>query len=219
MTYSVKDSSGYTFDITLKLSPWILLSDTDLINFAWNKVSRGRTLPQFDDWGFRRSGSTYRNALTEYWGWRSSDSIWYITDLYYSVGTIAIKNTTSGFDITQSDPRSVEFPWGCDGWFNSTGYAQWTAGRILYSNDVVTRLNGFNISASVVSNTWGPVPVILITPEYISPNSPNGLAQDILSDSFVFRNPYGGLGNVTLESENIQVHLGILKSDGEYITE
>lgn len=219
VTYSIKDYSGYTFDITLKLSPWILLSDTELINSAWDKVGGGKTLPQFDDWGFTRSGNGYKNTLAYYSYYSTGNAgalTWYMTDMYYSVGTVTIKNTTSGFDITQNDPRTVPFLFGCDASLaNSAGYWQWIAGRVLYSNDVVTRMSGLHVSASVTSNTWGPVPVIFMTPEYISPNSPDGLSQDILSDNLVFDWSYH---MATLESENTKVHLGILKGDGEYIT-
>ena len=208
VVYSLKDKDGYTYDVELKLSPWILTTDSELLNAAWNEVGKGESLPTFDDWGFEQLGSEYGNKMTfygtDYWqvyGWN-------ISDLYYSVGTITIKNTTSGFDITSDNPRDVRFAWGYD-YLSPT-----VAGRVITSNEEITRMGGISLSAYMERNNWGPAPLILITPEYFSPKTPDGMTEKILSEDFSL--DYNGSW---LSGDNTGVHLGILKSDGEYITE
>ena len=218
VVYPLKDGDGYTYEAEVKISPWIFLEDSDLLSAAWDEVGGGKKLPQFDDWGFKRSGSSYAKEMTYYSSSHSQNYAWNITNMYYSVGTVTIRNTTSGFSITQDNPRSVKFTWGYD-YIKPVA----CAGKVILSDKDITRIGGLYVPASMKSNTWGPVSFVMMTPEYISPNTPNGMAEYILSEEVAFDFKIAdytlGAGIFINNDENTAVHLGILKSDGEYITE
>ena len=51
-SYTLSDQQGYTFEVTYKVSPWILLSNTELINSAWSEVGGNKELPTtYGSWG------------------------------------------------------------------------------------------------------------------------------------------------------------------------
>lgn len=54
MVHNVKDGDGYRYEITIKLSPWILTSNKQILNNAWNQVGKNETLPGFDGWGLEK---------------------------------------------------------------------------------------------------------------------------------------------------------------------
>ncbi|MBO4468154.1 MAG: hypothetical protein J5766_02520, partial [Clostridia bacterium] len=56
---SQTDSDGYSYEITFKLSPWILISNTEIINRAWKEVGGNNSLPGFNDWGLKDIGNRY----------------------------------------------------------------------------------------------------------------------------------------------------------------
>ena len=53
------DSDGYSYEVTYKFSPWILLSNTDIVNSAWRDVSKDKVLPGIKDWGLDYYNGTY----------------------------------------------------------------------------------------------------------------------------------------------------------------
>lgn len=173
-SYDTKDTDGYTYKITVKISPWILYSETDIINEAWSVVGKDHSLPTFDSWGFKKyenqywkpysSGTPMFNAGS--WGYAMSD-------MYYCVGNVSIKNTTAGWDISSSSTRTgkaqmVFQPYG------SRSDAAKTIAKVFYKSSTDSWWNGIDVSAKMTSNNWGPVPFVFIAPENFSPNSPNG---------------------------------------------
>ena len=62
-SYETEDNDGYTYLITVKLSPWILYSETDIINEAWSVVGKDHSLPTFDSWGFKKMKTNIGNRI------------------------------------------------------------------------------------------------------------------------------------------------------------
>ena len=54
-TYTDTDSDGYSFEITYKVSTWIFLSNTELLNEAWNESGGQGSIPSAESWGLARS--------------------------------------------------------------------------------------------------------------------------------------------------------------------
>ena len=109
-SYDTKDTDGYTYKITVKLSPWILYSETDILNSAWSVVGKDNLLPTFESWNL------HKDSKNKYWRdytGRSSDfdkGSWYysMNDMYYCVGNVSIQNTTEGWNITKNATRTVK---------------------------------------------------------------------------------------------------------------
>ena len=111
ITGTATDADGYTYEITIEAAPWILLSDSAHLEEAWTEHGGGNTVPDFDDWGLQEAGGSYWNNVSPFF------SAFRMSDMYYCVGTITIKNTTTGWDITSNNPRSLylQFGFGLDG--------------------------------------------------------------------------------------------------------
>ncbi len=209
------DIDGYTYEITFKVSPWILLSNTDVINSAWNEVSRGRSLPGFNDWGLYKDGSTYwapyHHSDSSYFG--SAGFNRNMTDMYYCIGTVSIKNITSGWDITSSNPRSFKtYLYWKDGSKNSLTIAS-SFGRIFYTDNSKTEYNGIVISPSLKSNNWGPATFIIMTPENFSPNFPQGEFGEKLLEGALSYEIVIGIDNIVTEND---FRIGVIGKDSSY---
>lgn len=146
-TYTWEEADGYTFEATFRVSPWIAVSNTATLNAAWQEVGKGYTLPTTDDW----------------------DMIGSWPDMYYCVGQIKIKNTTRGWDITADRSRSTMV-------FMDLFSEEPTVlkGLLYYSSTSKLTNNRLEIFPKMTSNNWGPVTFVLMTPEYYSPNYPQG---------------------------------------------
>lgn len=102
LTYNWEDEEGYQFEATIKVSPWINTKNTDYLNSAWSEVGNGKNLiePYPKAWNLTYSGNYgfYSNTAFVFDGTKLLD----ITDYYYCVGGITIKNITDGWDITET---------------------------------------------------------------------------------------------------------------------
>ena len=168
-TVKREDLDGYTFDITYKLSPWILLKENEeLVQSVWSGISNGNTLPGINDWGLKNgNGVFYKNFNT---------GLFYssLSDAYYCMGTVEITNTTNGWDFTPDNPYHVN----CGLHFHIEKKEGSTAdvfsiSRMFYSNEV-DEYENIIINAEMTSNHWGPIPFVIMSPEEFTPKYPNG---------------------------------------------
>lgn len=197
LTYQWEDSSGYTFEATVKVSPWINTKDTDYVAAAWDEVSRGKALPASnpDSWGLSHySNGTYGRSNDEYGSFRPVKNI---TDIYYCIGSVTIKNLTAGWDITASTPITSDALWlsACqpetdvkevqqhpslqDNYTRSS-----TLSRIFFSNGEKTNPTWARFSPQYTSNKWGPVAFVFAHFDNKTPASPNGEYISEIADTY-----------------------------------
>ena len=186
ITDTVTDNDGYTYEVTYKISPWILLSNSDIINDAWDEVGRDNPLPEFDDWGLKRSNNSYYVSVPK--GGLSDNFCCSLNDMYYCVGTVSVRNTTSGWSITSETKRSLysslcysiivsdNTEWNS---INSVGEV-FSIGRVYYSNGYRNQSNCVSINPEMKSDNWGPIPFVIMVPENFSPNYPDGQFYDYI---------------------------------------
>lgn len=195
-TVTRTDNDGYKYEITYRFSPWILLSNTDVVEKAWKEVNRNNdTLPSFNDWGLSHNGNVYKRDI-DYGKYFYATAM---TDMYYCVGSFEIKNITEGWSITENSSRSFDFSFA-----NNYNYYKPIENRhilrIFYSNGAKDTTTWFSGSAKLTSNKWGSVPFILMTAESFDPNNPNG---KFLAD----------IQKVAIGDK----YLGVIGKDGVYI--
>ena len=181
-TIPFTDSNGYTFEATLKLSPWILLSNTEIIESAWSKVGQDYKLPGFNDWGLFCYDSYYSsNGYGSYFNVK-------MTDMFYCVGEVSFKNTTYGWDITSGKTKTLETALKINTRDLSdeekkelkSDNTYHIIGKSFFSNDVSIHVGRASLRAYMKSNNWGPTPFIIMAPENISPNYPEGQFHNII---------------------------------------
>ncbi|MBR7008065.1 MAG: hypothetical protein IKH90_05480 [Ruminococcus sp.] len=103
-TYRMKDSQNYEYEITLTLSPWILDTQTEALDSAWAKVGKGKTKPAISNMGAKKyANNVYTTQLSDSQG-RNRTFYATMTNMYFSVGTVSVKNVTSGWDFSASKP-------------------------------------------------------------------------------------------------------------------
>ena len=110
ISYRWEDNSGYKFEATIKISPWINTKNEEYLKSAWVEVG-GRnqlTTANAESWGLTESSNGYSRGNDEYCSFRPIKNI---TDIYYCVGEITIKNLTEGWDITSSSPVTSNPLW------------------------------------------------------------------------------------------------------------
>ena len=222
LTYGVKDTEGYSYEITYHLSPWILLSNTDTLNAAWNEVGKGNSLPGFDDWGLEKKGNNYWRQLSSLQlHWTNDNFSAPMSDMYYCVGTVTITNETDGFDIVQSSPRAVNVPLKLD--FEDKYDWAPAIGRIFFSDKTSDTYLGLYTDAQMKSNKWGSVPVIFMAPENYSPKYPDGQYSEPLLNSAYFRPisrlEYAKWNGTDISYGNDYPRVGLIDKDGIYRTE
>ena len=199
-TYSITDRDGYTYEISLKMSPWILLSNTDIINAAWNDVGGKQSLPEYDDWGLDNG---VRLSLPK--GGITTAFYHTMNDMYYCVGAVQIKNTTKGWDITEDHPRSVAVQLTWESAYDKPDYAgAYVIGRSMFSSGPRDNSLGLFYSASMKKNTWGPLPFVIMAPENFAPKFPDG-------------EHYTDMQNGSFYCENEAFNVGIIGKDGKYL--
>ncbi len=158
-TVQIENSAGYKFEITLKMSPWILSDNEEVINSAWAEVGSGKTLPGFDDWKI----------------YGDSPNHWDCNKIFYSVGQISVKNITPGWDFSESNQGEPDI------YIRNASGENFLLGKAYYSDETVN----FNVKADhsnaviricplMKKNTWGPLTIILAVPDLISPKYPDG---------------------------------------------
>lgn len=161
------DPDGFSYEVTCRISPWILQSDSENLNPTWNSISEGKELPTINTWGFMNSGGVYR--YSEFYS-NSFESK--IDDMYYAVGTLSIKNTTSGFNFSKD---RIGYPNIQIGSTLSSYTDKQMITRIYFGNEEKTSTLAVQAKAKMTSDNWGPVPFVIAYAEQYTPNSPDGV--------------------------------------------
>ena len=186
LTYQWEDNSGYTFEATVRISPWINTKNTDYVTAAWNEVGSGKTLPSDDSksWGNAPSSDDY---------YRPVDNA---TDVYYCIGNVTIKNLTTGWDITASAPVKSNPLWfsACQPETNPAYYKQHpntfdylkssTISKIYYGNGEERNSTWACLTPQYTSNKWGPVPFIFAHFDSKAPANPDGKYISEIADTY-----------------------------------
>ena len=180
ITDTYTDSDGYSYLITYKISPWILLSNTDIINDAWNVVGKNNKLPGFNDWGLKLYDNKYMKSVPN---GNSSTTFYYpMNDMYYCMGTVSVRNTTSGWNITPENSRTLNSGLNysllvsgrTEKYEINATFGTFSVGRVFYSNSTADEADCVGIKPNMTSDNWGPVSFIIMAPENFSPNYPEG---------------------------------------------
>lgn len=186
LTYQWTDDSGYTFEATVRVSPWINTKNEAYVNAAWDEVGQGNSLPSADtsSWGLERIGDSYDWSNDIYGYFRSIKNI---TDFYYCIGEISVKNLTEGWDITNQAPTTSNPLWfsACQPETDTKGVKNNpclkdnhrisnTLSRVFFSNSRDTYPTWAVINPEYTSNQWGAVPFIFTHFDNKTPAAPEG---------------------------------------------
>ena len=222
IVYYKEDTDGYQYEITIKLSPWILLSNTQALSSAWNEVSQGTELPSYESWGVNENtrypqikGNSF---ITGSDGFITACSHG-ITDMYYSVGSLEVKNVTDGWSIDSSQPRSLTISaglWPCRNDYKMSDYAALVAGKTFAGDRIDNYVGGIRINPLMSGDNWGPVPFVLMASEVFSPNAPNGGYYDYILNDLIFASSTQSMFSEHFASEFPYVRQGIIGKDGVY---
>lgn len=220
-SYTITDRDGYTYEISYEVSPWILLSNEEVINAAWAEVGGNNKLPGFDGWGLKWDGSVYfrpndipKGGSREFWTYPMSD-------MYYCMGKVSVRNTTDGWDISESNKRSFD---AVLGWKSGSTIPEiehisigaYTIGKTFYSSATKEQANCVLISPSMTSNKWGPVSFVLMAPENFSPKYPDGQFYDHTKTGALSFIQGGSFLWPESEITNDDIRIGIIGKSGEY---
>ena len=176
ISYRWEDNSGYKFEATIKISPWINTKNTDYVTAAWNEVGNGKTIPDFDP-----------NERAYYNGKCGFDGITNLTDMYYCIGELTVKNITPDWSISSDNPiisQDVCLSPVQKADENSTSVRNSrTIAKVTYSNEVKSNYTWAIISPKLTSDNWGPVPFVFAHYDRKTPKYPNGEYSDEMTDT------------------------------------
>lgn len=223
-SYTLSDQQGYTFEVTYKVSPWILLSNTELINSAWSEVGGNKELPTtYGSWGLE--GFAHDQYVRQFQLGTEAcagDSTFgcAMTDMYYCMGTVEIKNVTEGWSIGANQPYSPTFFLPCliDRDDNALNTA-FSIGRIFYTDNYRDYANNVCINARMTQDNWGPATFVIMAPEYFSPKYPSGVYLESMQNGFLITSPQQGAfwyaDASDYEGED-RLYLGVYGKNGTY---
>lgn len=160
------DPEGFSYEVTCRISPWILQSDTDNLYPTWNSIAKGKELPTLNTWGFHKNGDTY--TYSDYSSSRFESKI---DDMYYAVGTISIKNTTDGFSFSKD---RIGYPKIQIIRRITKDNEKKLITRVYFGNSERTSALTLKADAKMTSDNWGPVPFVIAFPEHYTSNNPDG---------------------------------------------
>ncbi len=175
LTYQWEDKEGYKFEATIKVSPWINTENSDYLASAWNEVSKGETLPEATPkaWGLTKSGSWfYIPSISTGCQLIPVDEI---TDYYYCVGEVKIRNLTEGWDITSSKRSNRLYIGACQPETEKKGKASdynmmsYTLSKV--GNTVLP--TWADVNPLYTSNEWS-APFVFVHFENKTPKMPEG---------------------------------------------
>ncbi len=164
------DPEGYSYVVTCQISPWILQSNSGVLNATWNSIAKDKELPTINTWGFMKTGAyyTYKENYFETFNAK-------IDDMYYAVGTLKIENVTEGYHF---DSDRVGYPKIQISKDLLVNYESKLITRYYAGNEVRTSGFGVIVNAKMTSDTWGPLPFVIAFAEHYTPNEPNGESYD-----------------------------------------
>lgn len=185
-TFKIKDAQNYEYEVTLKLSPWILDSKTDVLDAAWAQVGKGKSKPTKSNMGMQKySNNRYMTNIRDAYGRnRIFDAT--MTNMYFSVGTVSVKNVTKGWDITAQNPGSCDviLDWVPQKTNSIVITNEQFISKSYYSSKTDTYVAQLRVRPKMTKNSWGPSTVVLAHAENISPKYPDGqYKQQVLNGS------------------------------------
>lgn len=168
--------NGYKAEFTIALTHWIKASDAESLQLAWEGVGGTGSVPSISQFQtLPNDGFTEANAAIAF-------------------GNISFKNTTEGFDFSESNPVTFQVNFRID---TDVIYKTFSSPKLYVKYSNSTRIFKFtseypNISPEMKSNTWGPVPFMIICPNAFTPDYPDGIS---ILDNFKIYFNYGGYGD------------------------
>ena len=195
LTYQWTDDSGYTFEATVRVSPWINTKNEAYVNAAWDEVGQGNSLPKANasSWGLSESSNGYGRYNDEYGSFRPIQNI---TDTYYCVGNISVKNLTTGWDITNSSPVTSDTIWlsACQPKPDTKevqrhpslqeNYTRSSTVSKVFCGNKTTNPTWAVINPKYNSNTWGPAAFVFAHFDNKTPANPNGECMSEITDTY-----------------------------------
>jgi hypothetical protein len=186
-TYKMKDAQNYEYEITLTLSPWILDTQTEVLDSAWAKVGKGKNKPAISNMGAQKyANNVYTTQLSDSQGMNRTFYAT-MTNMYFSVGTVSVKNVTSGWDFSENKTGApkITLNWVSDftRGHNSGNYAFMT--KTFYASNEKTDIGELYVKPKMTKNTWGPATVVLAHAENISPKYPGGQLASYVSAGYL----------------------------------
>ncbi len=174
-TYRFKDAQNYEYEVTLKLSPWILDTQSDVLDSAWAQVGRGKKMPTMSSMGAQKyANNVYTTRLSDSEG-RTRTFYATMTNMYFSVGSASVRNITNGWDFSEQKPGGTKIAmyWVSD--FTKDHLGNYgLMGKALTSSSDNTSIGEVFFRPKMTKNTWGPIPVVFAHAENISPRYPGG---------------------------------------------
>lgn len=169
-TYRYKDAQNYVYEATITLSPWILESQSEALKDAWTQVGSDESVPSIDSMSFRKfSNNLYMGAGNP------SDFYATMTEMYFSVGTVSIRNVTDGWSFSENNPggSKLQFYWSSED--DRTTWSKTSMiSKVYYGSSTKYTEGGLEVAPSMKSDKWGPVAIVLGHAENITPKFPDG---------------------------------------------
>lgn len=142
--------------------------------------------------------------------------------MYYCVGSLSVKNITEGWNISNSNPRSLSYSLKCKVTEKPSTNTN-TIGRAFFSSGTKDYYSGILFNPKMTGDSWGPVPFVIMAPEFYSPEHPEGVSYEYLSsDKIAF-----DAGYLTFPKESSTINgveangycaVGMIGKDGKYIS-
>jgi len=191
LKYKWEDEAGYSFEATIQVSPWINTKNEDYLHAAWDKVGKTKHLtdPDYKSWGIKCYGSSYQADNNGQW-LGIFKTINNITDCYYCVGDITIKNVTDGWNITAETPITSNYIAlsACQqesAIINKQDVIRYsnTISKVLYGNKEKLNNTFAVVEPKYTSNIWGPTPFIFAHFDNKTPANPDGECISEITDA------------------------------------
>ena len=191
--YEWTDSKGYTYEVSLHFSPWILQSDSNTINAyqkKWNTSFEGMT-PSMDSWNIN-----HNSGFGYYHPWQSTGrtfGVKELSDMYYLWGSIEVRNVTKGWHFTNDSKGTpdiqIQFVANNTGEKNGV-YKGLSIGdmdsaimtKVYYDNDTGSNDGFVHIQPSMTGDNWGPCSFLVAHAESFTPKNPDGLFREYMKD-------------------------------------
>lgn len=171
--FVIPDDDGYKIEYKIKLSPFTLIDNTNILNAYWEEIEDTESLPTKSDIEDSGIFKSYRDQPNNY---------------YLAVGQVTAINKTKGWDLSEDNSRTASLLYSLCHNYRQT----YDLHSLLYYTDDLTYEEDFLLGGKMVSNQYGPLSFVLILPEEINPNNPNGKYYDNYINSTIklYRSDY-----------------------------
>ena len=154
-TGTAETEAGYKAEFTMSVTNWLRASDTEMLQYVWEKVGGKDAVPAVSNFHkYANDGFTNENAAVAF-------------------GTVFFRNITEGYDFTEDNPVSFNLLLASEEYDDVKGYVEYSTKSTYFS----TNPNDYYkspITPLMTYNSWGPVPVMFVFPNAFTPNNPDG---------------------------------------------